>query len=153
MNFIKSFKGRICEVELYEDKIIIKRSGFLSTLSQGFKGDKTIPISMITSVQFKKPGFFTTGYIQFGIQGGIESRGGLSAAVTDENSVIFTPKKLKDFMELKDYIENKISTKGTEKSSPKNQNIDELEKLHDLYNKRIITEEEFTAKKKQILGI
>lgn len=153
MSLIKSFKGRTGEVELYEDKIIIKRKGVLTTLSQGFKGDKSIPISMITSVQFKKPGFWTTGYIQFGIQGSIESKGGLNAAVTDENTVIFTPKMLKDFTELKDYIENKITAKSTDKSSSSNSNIDDLEKLHDLYNRHIISEEEFNAKKKQILGI
>lgn len=153
MALIKLLKGTNGEVELHEDKIVIKRKGLTNTILHGFKGDKSIPISMITSIQFKEPGFLTAGYIQFGIQGGIESRGGIYDAVKDENSITFIKKTKKDFIELKEYIENKIMSREKQRYSATGNNLDELEKLSDLLNKHIITEEEFAAKKKQILGI
>ncbi len=41
------------------------------------KGSKEIPISQITSVQYKKAGLMFNGYIQFAFMGGTESRGGV----------------------------------------------------------------------------
>ena len=39
-------------------------------ITQGFKGDKEILISQISSVQYKPAGNFTRGYIQFAFIGG-----------------------------------------------------------------------------------
>ena len=69
--------------------LVIRRKGLGSFLTQGLKGEKRISYSSIRSVQFKEAGF-TTGYIQFGIAGGIENRGGVWDATTDENTVLFT---------------------------------------------------------------
>ena len=75
---------------LYYDKIEITRKGFFGLLNQGLKGTKTIPIAEIKSIQLKSAGF-TAGYIQFGIGGGVENRGGLQAANRDENTVRLPP--------------------------------------------------------------
>jgi hypothetical protein len=149
----KEVKGLNGQIEVYEDKIVIKRNGILAWGSHFRKGDKTIPIKSITSVQLKTASFFSRGFIQFGVLGGVESIGDVKAALKDENSVIFGRKHTAGFVELKQFIENKITNLSNKTGTNTSQSIDELEKLSDLFNRRIITEEEFTAKKKQILGI
>ena len=81
-------------VELLDNVLVIRRKGFGSFLTQGMKGEKRIPYSSITSVQFKEAGF-TTGYIQFGIAGGIESRGGVWDATTDKKILSFSRRRLR----------------------------------------------------------
>ncbi|WP_420805077.1 SHOCT domain-containing protein [Lacticaseibacillus nasuensis] len=126
----------------------------LNALNQGLKGDKTIPYSSITAVQLKKPGL-TNGYIQFSVMGGNESRGGVFSATQDENTVMFAGKKtLDDMIELQQIVEEKIKEAhqpyGVVKQTS---DLDELKKLKDLLDAGAVTQEEFDAKKKQILGL
>jgi hypothetical protein len=74
-------------IEIFEDKLVIQRKGALAFLAHGLSGEKSIPFSSITAVQFKKAGF-TNGYIQLSVAGGVES--GVWDATTDENTVMFT---------------------------------------------------------------
>lgn len=90
------------------NKIVIKRKGALATVMHGIKGDKSIPISSISAIQFKEPSFFVNGYIQFSILGGNESRGGIIDACNDENTVVFTRAHLKEASSIKEFIENII---------------------------------------------
>ena len=68
------------------DKITIRRKGVRSFAKHGLKGDKTIMLKQISSIQLKEAGL-TTGYIQFVIIGSQESKGGLKQALEDENTV------------------------------------------------------------------
>lgn len=52
MEIIKTLKGANGQIELYTQKIIIKRKGVLSILTQGFKGEKTIPFSLGVKMVF-----------------------------------------------------------------------------------------------------
>lgn len=81
------------------DKVVITRKGVINFVNQGIKGEKTIPLKSITSIQLKKPGM-TNGYIQFGILGGIESKSGVFNATKDENSVADELLKLKQLLDL-----------------------------------------------------
>lgn len=54
-------------------------------------------------------------------------------------------------MKIKEAIEEKM--RSNEKVEIKTSDLDQLEKLAELKEKGIITEEEFNAKKKQILGL
>ncbi|KTB47702.1 DUF4429 domain-containing protein [Dehalogenimonas alkenigignens] len=94
-------KGLNGSLELHPKMLVIRRSGFNALVSQGVKGDKEIAISQISAVQFKVPGTFTNGYIQFSFIGGQESKSGIFDAVKDENSVVFTKKQLSEFENLK----------------------------------------------------
>lgn len=94
---------------VYDDKkIIIKRKGFMAFAAHGIKGDKTIPIKNITSLQFKETIKFGRGYIQFSIMGGREAKGGMFQGIYDENTVQFTYRQQSDFKKMKEYIEEKI---------------------------------------------
>jgi len=150
----KEFKGYNGTLILTDTGVIIKRGvkGFL--LGGGMlRGDKTIPYSSIIAVQLKKAGL-VAGYLQLTLMGGSEAKSGLFQSATDENSINFQAwgNNNKLFAEAKEIIEqNILKTKSSEQQ--KNSGLNELEKLAELKEKGIISEEEFNVKKKQILGL
>ena len=84
-------KGVAEEMEVFEDKLTIKPRGALGLMAKGLKGTKTIPFRSITGMQHKKAGL-TSGYLQFTIPGGNESKGGVFSAASDENTFMFASK-------------------------------------------------------------
>lgn len=141
----KGFNGQL---ELYENKVRIRRKGILAVIFQGLKGDKDIFLDQISSVQFKRSGLMK-GYIQFAFLGGQEAKGGVWQADTDENTVTFMNNK--EFENFKNILESRLhklrSIRGRSESD-----LDELEKLAELKSKGIVTDEEFIKKKQQLLG-
>lgn len=126
--------------------------GFMNLMTQGSKGEKSIPIKSITAIQIKPPRL-TTGYIQFAYSGASESKGGIMDAVKDENTITFSSKKdLEQAKELKALIES-LQNKDSQPETSNTSDADELIKFKELLDAGVITEEEFEAKKKQILGI
>jgi len=150
----KEFKGYNGTLIITDTGVIIKRGakGFL--LGGGMlRGDKTIPYSSIIAVQLKKAGL-VAGYLQLTLKGGSEAKGGLFQSAIDENTINFQAwgENNQLFIEAKEIIERNILK--TENSGHKETSkADELEKYAKLKEKGIITEEEFQAKKKQLLGL
>ena len=141
------------QLTVYENKIVIERNNLQGFLGQGLAGTKTIPMSAIQSVQFRKGGAIR-GFIQFTVIGGIEKQGGVSAAVNDENSVILTKECNELAQEITNYIENKILEHSTPTTVVQQMSVaDELKKFNDLLDRGVISQEEFEAKKKQLLGL
>ena len=123
-------------------------------ITQGFKGDKEILISQISSVQYKPAGNFTRGYIQFAFIGGQESKSGLIGSVQDENSVLFDKKHQSAFDELKKRIDDIRDAGEVPVVEPvATSGADELEKFASLHQRGILTDAEFDAKKREILGL
>lgn len=168
-DMLYEFRGYDGQIELYENKIIIKRKGF-ARATRGFTlGDKEIYLSSITGIQVKKPGV-RDGYIQFLVSGSQEVKGkGMKKAAKDENTVLFMAMeggldpnaKYNEALELK----HRIELLKVQASSPVNvqatQTVqtgtaagaaDELLKFKELLDAGVITEEEFAAKKAQLLG-
>ena len=148
---VEFFKGHGGSIELSDTTVTIKRKGVLAFVTQGLKGDKEIPISLLTALQFKSAGMFTNGYIQFSFQGGSEAKGGAFQAASDENTVLFT----KDQQPAFEMLRGKLQPLIGRTSAPVAQGsyLDDLERLATLRSNGILTEEEFQAKKKQILGL
>lgn len=148
-------KGVNGQLTIYEDRVIIERRGALGFLTQGLAGAKTIPMDSIMSVQFKEGNMWTNGFIQFGIMGGKEARGGVFNATQDENTVMIKAATNNDARAIKDYIEgiilNRSKNKGVvvQQASP----AEELKKFKELLDMGVISQAEFDAKKKQILGL
>jgi len=151
LNPICQAKGINGQIELYINKVRILRKGVFAFISQGLKGDKEILISSISSIQFKKAGAWTNGYIQFAFMGGTEAKGGLFQATQDENTVMFNTKQQHDFVRIKIMVE-KLMQNGSTSSSTFSA-ADEITKLADLRDKGILTEAEFQHKKNQILKL
>ncbi|MGG1152787.1 SHOCT domain-containing protein [Bacillus wiedmannii] len=132
--------------------IRIKRKGALNFFNHGLDGEKTIDINNLTGIQVKKAGF-TNGYIQFIFLGSQESKKGVFAATQDENTVMFAKKEQKMADEIKEYIEGFLANKSNPQVAATVSGADEILKYKELFDQGIITEEEFQAKKKQLLGI
>ena len=129
-----------------------KSKGAFNYLVKGSKGEKSIPIKSITAIQIKEPRL-TTGYIQFAYSGSSESKGGVFDAVTDENTINFSSKKeLQQAKKLKALIES-LQNESSQPATSNTSDADELIKFKELLDAGVITEEEFEAKKKQILGV
>lgn len=150
----KEYKGYNGTLILTDTGVIIKRGAKGFFLGGGMlRGDKTIPYSSIVAVQLKKAGM-TAGYVQLTLKGGSEAKSGLFQSTTDENSInfhsAFGGNNNELFNEAKKLIEEKINAVN---SPAKISGLDDLEKLAALEEKGIISEEEFQAKKKQLLGL
>ena len=147
---IIEFKGRNGRLALYEGFVRLDRGTAMGLLMQGLKGQKDIYFDSITSIQIKKPGL-SVGFIQFSLPGGIESRRGVSNALADENTVgFFDMDSYEKALKVKEYIENHRArpSQVTARTSP----VEELEKLAALRQQGVLTDAEFEAMKKRILG-
>lgn len=113
--------------------------------------DKTIPYSSIVAVQFKKA-WLLEWFIQLSLKWWSEAKWWLLESKRDENSIYFQNwwENNKKFEEAKIIIEEKISWWYIKNN---NSNLDELEKLANLKEKGIISQEEFEKKKKILLDL
>ena len=134
---------------------IIKKGGVFSA-----QREKAIPIRNISSVEVKKPGTFTSGFIQFSIAGGIARdssftfTGGAFDAASDENSVLFiNDQNFQIAVQIKQYIESESASVSAPPQAAVVSAADEIMKLKTLVDAGILTQDEFAAKKKQLLGL
>lgn len=120
-------------------------------LAGGLRGDKTIPISMITAVQLKAAGEIVSGYVQFSLMGGREPGGGAMNAASDENSVLFGPQHQADFEALAAAVTAAIAGRSAPASAAPRSVADEIEKLAALRARGILTDSEFETEKAKLL--
>jgi hypothetical protein len=147
-------RGRNGQLTVTPTKIVISRKGAMGFISQGHKGEKEIDLSQISAIQFKKPGLATVGYIQFSFLGGSETKGGIKDAVRDENTIMFKGGEVEaDFVKAKELIDFYRARLRAGESVAGPSGLDDLERLAELRDRGVISEEEFAAKKKQILGL
>lgn len=145
------YKGLNGQIVINDTHLTISRKGFISVLSKGSSGDKTIPIDSITAIHMK-PGSMISGngFIKFCFGGSNEQQGNLSQAVKDENAVIFRKKSNKEFEELKLLLEQRLS----KRSVSVNVSIaGDIEKLARLKEQGHISAEEFEKAKNKALNL
>jgi Short C-terminal domain/Domain of unknown function (DUF4429) len=141
-------------LEVYPDKLAITPKGILGFLNKGLKGTKTIPFTSIIAIQFRRADPFANGYLQFTIPGGIESRGGLFAAASDENTFMFRGGNdvNQRASEIKEYIEAKVEDMRIPRQTTTTLGLaEELQKLATLKAQGVLSESEFDAAKKRLL--
>lgn len=150
MSEIQEFKGSNGTVVVTPTKVILKYGKFLGS----GKGEKEIRIKGITSIQLKKPKLMA-GYIQFSFSGSSDTKGRSTFdAAKDENTIMCNKaSQYEGFEKAKALIEEYQDALEGGSSAPASTEADELKKFADLGDQGVITEEEFTAKKKQLLGI
>ena len=147
---LKSYQDLL---EVFDDRVTITPIGIQGFLNKGLKGTKEIPFSSITAVQFKKAGAFC-GYLQFTIPGGNESTGGLFNAMSDKNTFGFADAKNNALVrEIKEYIDAAVRRSRTPQANAPATNLsDELQKLSKLKEQGVLSEEEFQAAKRRLIG-
>ncbi|MBQ8624303.1 MAG: SHOCT domain-containing protein [Oscillospiraceae bacterium] len=144
---IHRMTGHNGKIYLYEDRVVIERNYVFSGVD-----NKSIPLSSIVSVQLQKAGLFK-GYIQFGVLGGVESNNRVTTSYYDENTITFKKQKNDIAISIKNYIEKAISQRSKLSSVKTISAADEILKFKQLADSGVITQEEFEAKKKQLLGM
>jgi len=138
-------------LEVYEDRLAITPKGVMGFLSKGLKGTKTIPFTSITAIQLKRSGL-TSGYIQFTVPGGNESRGGVFGAAFDENTFMFAGQNERA-QEVTTYIETRMREVRTPAAAPAARSLtDELRQLAELRRTGVLSEAEFLSAKRRLLG-
>ena len=154
MSALYTMKGVQDLLAVFEDKVTITPKGVLGFLNKGIKGTKEIPFRSIVAVQFKEAGAVFSGYLQFTIPGGNESKGGIFAATKDENTFMFAHAKNNALAkEIKEYIDEAIRRSQAPRTAAPTTNLsDELQKLAQLKDEGVLSEDEFQAVKKKLIG-
>ena len=151
--------GKILDV--YENKVIFTSTQSTSTIVTGLvfgtsmtQGEKTIYFKDAIGVQYK-PSSIADGYIQVETAAGGVSTS--SSQYSGENSIQFSGKKSNEEAEIiAAYIKKKIEDIKNAPVGGVVQQLspaEELKKFKDLLDLGVITQEEFDAKKKELLGI
>lgn len=143
-------KGIGKKMFVYEDKVTFKAKGLLGFLELG--GQKTLPISKITSIQLHTGNILSRGFIELSILGGLENSGGLFSSRNSENTIYFKNKHRKQAEAITEYLERIILNKD-KASNIQSSAADEITKFKKLLDQGIITEDEFLKKKNELLGI
>jgi hypothetical protein len=151
-----AMKGVAGMLGVLDEKITITPQGVLGFMTKGLKGTKTIPIRSITAIEFREAGAVVSGYLQFTIPGGNESRGGVHAAATDENTFMFAGKWNNSLaIEIKEFIEGKMRefhVPRSTQSNPVASLSDELQKLASLRDSGILSDQEFQSAKRRLIA-
>ena len=143
-------KGTNGLITIDGDWLTIDRKGF------GHAGhsqeDRRIPLASITAVQLQSARMFTNGFIRFTVTGSPELRGGLQNAMRDENAVIFSRRQAKGFNMIRAAVEQSIAARAGAPTAAGGHDIPEqIKKLDELRDQKLITDEEFEAKKAELL--
>ncbi|WP_313392724.1 SHOCT domain-containing protein [Sphingobium yanoikuyae] len=137
-----TLKGQTKSIAVGDDAVtIIPRA-----LYHGFVGEKRIPYSSITAVQFKEAGGWLAGFIQFSIKGAVEWRGQVNQ---DENALQFDKASNAEFHALRDFVQKQMASAS---ALPIASMADELMKLAALRDQGILSDEEFATQKRKLLG-
>ena len=149
--------GKILDV--YENKVVFTSTQSTSTVVTALllggsttQGEKTIYFKDAIGVQYK-PSTVTDGYIQVETSAAGRSA---SSAYGGENSIQFGGKSNADAEIIASFIRTKIEEiKNTPVGASVQQvsPAEELKKFKELLDMGIISQEEFDAKKKQLLGL
>lgn len=150
-------KGVNGQVYIVGDKVVIARKGLLANPTFD-RGDTEIPIRSITSVELKEPSLWTGGGFIEILYAGCPAPLPPQQRAKDPNVVLFTKSSLPDFLEIKDEID-RLRWELTESHQPVYENYSpasdipkQIEDLARLYKAGILTEDEFTSKKKELLS-
>lgn len=144
-----------CTVKLQDDYIIINKGKMFQALNFFDTDSNTvkIPIETITVINHKPSGILD-GYLEFIYQGFIP-RNNDTVKHAQENVITFRGEKENYlFLTFKEMVEKRIRKIKNKPTPLQNLSIaDEIQKLADLKDKGIITEDEFQLQKQKIINL
>lgn len=135
-------------LELYEDKLILKKNGSLFWMQSA--SQRTYYYDQITSIEMNRARPMIDGaFVQINTGGQVTTQGGSGL----ENSIPFrTNEELEAAYNIIMQFYNAYKRKQHNSNAP-NDTADEIKKYKELLDSGIITQEEFDKKKKQLLSI
>ena len=144
------------EVALIDDYVVINRAG-LSKFLNFFDDDANtvrIPVDSITAINYKESGF-KDGTLEFVYLGYVPRF--KQTRHNQENVIVFRGKEFNEtFKAFQSIVEKRVrelKNKQSKLEIPLNSVADELAKFAKLHQEGILSDEEFTAKKTQLLGL
>ncbi len=146
-------KGLNGTVELLDDRIRISRTGFFAKAG-GYHGETEIPIAAITSVEIRPAGWVAPGSIRFGVPGARpRTLGDRVNRKPEQNTVEFDSQNQSDFQRIATVVESKTSQPApTPPAGSETGVLHQLERLTELRESGALSESEFEAAKRRILG-
>ncbi|MBP3261508.1 SHOCT domain-containing protein [Pseudobutyrivibrio sp.] len=168
---IASVKGINGTIYVYDDRVEIERAGFTAKMYIN-SGTKIFYYKDITAVDYKRV-TMSGGFIHFRTSGSVTSAPNLNlaavltfdspewnAALRNENGVLFNkPRQADEVENVYNVIMQKWETARAASISTGNTIVqevsaaDEIRKFKQLLDDGIISQSEFDAKKKQLLGL
>ena len=148
-------------IEADDTGVTIKRKGLRNLANRGGLGSTKIPYWAIASVTFHKSHLFG-GKIELNTISGPQHNGGLGgldpttafSAYGSNTAVPFRDSKNKEMKALVDFIQEKINeAHKPQQAAASVDTADEIAKYKKLADDGTITQEEFEAKKKQLLDL
>lgn len=143
-------------IDVYEDKVVLTVKAGIGSFFTGnvSDGEKTIYYMDCIGLQFKKAGFMV-GYLQFETASGLMNN--KSDNFFNENTFTWDGFKADNetMEEVANYCKKRIDEYKSGKHNKSSSQIspaDELKKFKELLDMGVLSQEEFDAKKKQILG-
>lgn len=141
------FKKPNTTVTLTDDGVIFKRGKNDLMIHKSLRGETKVIYSQIQEIKFKEATQLSSGYLQLSTPRS-SIVGALRTVNQPQNAIKFKKDKNAEALELKTKIEAMIKSINNP-----NNNTDSLRELKSLLDEGIITQEDFDAKKKQILNI
>ncbi|WEV38046.1 SHOCT domain-containing protein [Lactobacillus sp. ESL0680] len=142
-----------------DEGVTINRKGLRNMANRGNLGETKIPYWAIASVNYRKSTVFG-GKFELNTISGPQKNGGLGmgfSAYGNNTAIVFRNGKNEEMAALKDFVEKKMKEAHEAQHSStvvqQTSDADELAKFKKLFDDGTITQEEFDAKKKQLLGL
>lgn len=152
---INGVRGR--HLTVYQDKCVFKVNATIGSFITGniSDGEKTIYYIDCVGVQYKRSGF-QIGYLQLETPGMTMNNG--ASNFFNENSFTFdTSVVSNEYMDqVAAYVKKQVEASKRSRNAPTVAAVspaDEIRKYKELLDMGIITQEEFDAKKRQLLGL
>jgi hypothetical protein len=124
----------------------------IGALWQGgpWHGARQIALDQITAIEWRDAGLIKEGYLQIVYSGNVPRD-----PYHDESAVIFKKRNQGKLEEVKVELERRVKeARAAARGAPVAQSgADEIGRLAELRDRGILTEDEFQAKKQQILGL
>lgn len=156
---INGVRGR--KIKIYPNRCVITTNITIGSIltRNASDGEKTIYFVDCVGVQFKKAGL-QIGYLQF--ETASSATNNRASNFFNENTFTFDTTTISNekMEEVSNYVRKQIEEIKTAKAAPQASTVvqqisvaDELKKFKELLDMGVINQEEFDAKKKQLLGL
>jgi len=116
-------------------------------------GFRRIALASITAVQLQPARVFANGFIRLTVVDSPRSPGGAYDVMKDENAVIFSRRQARGFNMVRAAVEQSIAEHhaGARSEAAEADIAEQLKQIGELHDQKLITDEEFEAKKAQLL--
>ena len=150
-----TIKGASGELTFTGDVVQIRRTGLFGALRQWSgegRGNKDIHLSAIAAIRVEPGSFSYKPFIQIIHSGSKQEQGGGGDVLNDDNTVFFKKADVAEFEAFRDLV---MSAKAGQKLvavTASDSAVDQIKKLADLHAAGVLTDDEFSKKKQDLLA-